>query len=785
MSRFSFALLVLTTLWGGRTLGQVNEDFESGSTTSWSQSPANRWTASTDRPISGVYSLKHTYDNTNAESDYVGLTMNLSNIAEGSVKWRFQVKHGYAPSAANRWSVFLMTSADANQMKNGNLFNGYSVGINTTGSDDKLRVYRHSIILATQVTEILLETSFNWETEVGTSKAAAFEIERSASGAWTLKVAKDGLFANLVTLGTFENSDFGTMQNFVVSYSYTSSADRNLWLDNLSVTYTPSNINNRTSIVNIPSTQVVGQPLQTTDTSETLSKELLRFRIADLGTGDGLPTKPTLIKFQRSTSATDFSKSFGNLFLKSETSNIPIKSTIVSENSITLEMNEGAIAVTDGSQEELSLWATIQNPIIITDNTSIGVAIPATDHGWIAALSGSGFSSTFPSAIEVTHSVEVTASKLTLGQQPLSIQKSKPFTISIDATDHCGNRDADYTTTATLSLQEGTGSLTIPQGSTLAMENGTVSWNNLTYSGSDRFTLKIISGNLGEIITQYISITNDSTSTIELAPLQPTVKELSPGCQTTACATAILNLLIRDVGGDGLPTTVTRIKLTNAATTSAADWTKDIRFFSIKINTREVSLGNPITTKTAATIPILPGDLMISDGESAEISILVGLNDKVTDGEVLQMKVESPIHEFTTTITGSAFVATLPQAITSNTFPINVVANRLIWKKIPTIAAVGEPWEVEVDAVDRLGNLDINYSSVAALSLTDSKGRITIVTTTAIAGKATFTGVTLNHAGEYRVVASAGSLSETPQSKIIIADKNSSITASTDRKSVV
>jgi len=169
-----------------------------------------------------------------------------------------------------------------------------------------------------------------------------------------------------------------------------------------------------------------------------------------------------------------------------------------------------------------------------------------------------------------------------------------------------------------------------------------------------------------------------------------------------------MGLLATGTGGDGLPTNVKQLKLTNAATSGAADWTKVIRFFSIKVNGREISLGNPTITKTSATIPILPGDLMISEGATTEIAIDVGLKDLVTDGELLQIMVEAPNHGFNTAANGSAFCATMLQPLTSPSFPINVTANKLSWKKIPAVVVVNEIFDVEATAVDMFGNLYLN-----------------------------------------------------------------------------
>ena len=83
------ALLLVST----QALGQMNDNFETGAIGNWTQSTAGRWAASSDHPIDGLYSLKHSYDNPNADVDFVGTTLNLPNITQGDVTWRFQVKH--------------------------------------------------------------------------------------------------------------------------------------------------------------------------------------------------------------------------------------------------------------------------------------------------------------------------------------------------------------------------------------------------------------------------------------------------------------------------------------------------------------------------------------------------------------------------------------------------------------------------------------------------------------------------------------------------------------------
>ena len=96
MSKLYHLAMIALLLVSTQALGQMNDNFETGAIGNWTQSTAGRWAASSDHPIDGLYSLKHSYDNPNADVDFVGTTLNLPNITQGDVTWRFQVKHEQA-----------------------------------------------------------------------------------------------------------------------------------------------------------------------------------------------------------------------------------------------------------------------------------------------------------------------------------------------------------------------------------------------------------------------------------------------------------------------------------------------------------------------------------------------------------------------------------------------------------------------------------------------------------------------------------------------------------------
>ncbi len=208
----------------------MSNDFENGSISLWEQSTPGRWAASTDSPINGSYSLHHIYNSTNASTDTVSRPLTGLNLGQ-TVIWRFQVRHGYAPSGNNNWTFYLMADQPAAQMGRGGSAKGYAVGVNFYESDDTVKLYEINAGFAT----VLIDSGLNWEGLVGTSRAAGFEVMRNANGEWTLRIDADGGFDNLATQGTATDTNHTTTAHMGLYYKYSLAQDMKLWLDDLSI----------------------------------------------------------------------------------------------------------------------------------------------------------------------------------------------------------------------------------------------------------------------------------------------------------------------------------------------------------------------------------------------------------------------------------------------------------------------------------------------------------------------------------------------------------------------
>ncbi len=216
--------------WGQITI--ISDDFEDGNIAGWTESTSGRWSASSTEAINGSYSLKHSYDNSSADRDRISFPINSLSLAGGIITWRFQAKHGYNPSANNNWAVFLMSDLGATEMYPSGNADGYAVGVNYSGSDDKVKLWR----ISSGAGYVVVDTDFDWESQIGTATAVGFEIAKTSNGDWTLKIDSDGGFDNLITNGTGSDTTHNTCNYFGVYHEYTATRDQKLWIDDIFVT---------------------------------------------------------------------------------------------------------------------------------------------------------------------------------------------------------------------------------------------------------------------------------------------------------------------------------------------------------------------------------------------------------------------------------------------------------------------------------------------------------------------------------------------------------------------
>ena len=208
---------------------QVTEDFEHSSLDQWLQNENYRWDTSSIEPLSGKYSLHHIFDNSVSSHDQIILPHNQILLDSAITTWQFSLRHGYNPSSGNNWAVFLVSDGGVNEIISGGTINGYALGVNFTGSDDTLRLWK---ITEGDATDIAT-TTVNWQEDIGTGKAAAMEIIRSHAGHWTIKIDTSVNISDPEIIGTTLDNTYNTTSQLGIYYEYSSGQDRQLWIDDI------------------------------------------------------------------------------------------------------------------------------------------------------------------------------------------------------------------------------------------------------------------------------------------------------------------------------------------------------------------------------------------------------------------------------------------------------------------------------------------------------------------------------------------------------------------------
>ena len=208
--------------------GIWSSGFEGGNLSGWILDSPGAWVASTSGALAGTYSLKHAA--TGATTNYVSIPQTYS-VGEGLTTWRFRVRYGNAdPSGGNRFHVYLM--ANQANLTNSSV-NGYAVGVNLSGTDDRLKLWR---VVNGVVASTVLDSGLTWRSA---DMVVAVEVTRTPGGVWTLSHATNGQFSALTSAGPSVDSALTQSAYFGLVFCGSSSFAGKLWLDDVSIAQEP------------------------------------------------------------------------------------------------------------------------------------------------------------------------------------------------------------------------------------------------------------------------------------------------------------------------------------------------------------------------------------------------------------------------------------------------------------------------------------------------------------------------------------------------------------------
>jgi hypothetical protein len=210
---------------------QICFSFEDSTTGGWLFNLPDRWHADSVSPLNGSFSLHHAWDNDEASAD--AAVFSISGLCPDSseVRWDFTIRHGTDPSSSNKWAFLLMSDAGAETIASDGDYNGFAVGVNISGYDDTLRLWH----LSEGKINSVITTRINWQTDVGVEKAVRIRVKRQPGGIWTIEAWSLEQGETGIWYGEWGGiSKELLIPRFAgIFYSYTSTRDRLLWLDDV------------------------------------------------------------------------------------------------------------------------------------------------------------------------------------------------------------------------------------------------------------------------------------------------------------------------------------------------------------------------------------------------------------------------------------------------------------------------------------------------------------------------------------------------------------------------
>ena len=111
----------------------------------------------------------------------------------------------------------------------GGTLNGFAVGVNLSGYDDTLRLWK----IKNGTVYKVFSSGLNWEKDIGVSGFGAITVERSSAGEWKMSVKKGTTAQGWQTAG--KDIELFNPLWFGFYYKYTSTADRLLWIDDVKI----------------------------------------------------------------------------------------------------------------------------------------------------------------------------------------------------------------------------------------------------------------------------------------------------------------------------------------------------------------------------------------------------------------------------------------------------------------------------------------------------------------------------------------------------------------------
>lgn len=768
-----FFLLVTVNI---TVFSQITQDFEDNNLGLWIQSTSNYWGITSTDAISGSLSLKHIFDNSESSHDQIALPLAANYLNGGESTWRFQIKYGYSPSGSNNWAVFLISDKNAQEMHQGGTASGYVLGVNFSGTDDILKLWKKT----GESEEIIFNSEIDWEDLSSGTETNGFEITRTKNGEWTIKTDTiGGGFDDLKNIGTITDNEHISAKYFGFYYEYSSTKDQLFWADDISITLPEGN--NEDSEVEIL-TDNTPTNLSSIADIDSEGVRIFDFNLKDNASGDSKPTILQNIQIAQgdANDITDWTNLIEKARLYSQTLPDTGISGIISATKLEFSCDTSLWRIADGSADECYIKIWLKKELSgISENDHLELKL---DYQNITALpSGSTFGAGSGESGDDKLSFTVEGTQLAFKNFPTQILIKTDFGISVAITDKNGNIDTNASGTVTISQHSGDGNVSSSEAATKTITSGMANWTAIQYNRPGKFSFKATSEGLLPDSVSLMAL-GDAATIVKPASETISVTNIKSTADTPGEAVEVLTFELKDnMENDLYSTFVTQINLKNAHPENEADWSNSIAGAIVKANGYHIITGEAYIKDDYMSIPVKNDALEIPSNSSVKVTVAIYLKtSKIEDNTQLQFYIDSSEHYFRADTSGSLFKETFPTKIYSELFTINVEATQLSFIETPNepvginskftvkVAATDENENIDKDANDIAIDLEIETGSDALFP----KNTLTKNTTN---GTAEWDNLVYQQADEFTILALNDSLKTGLSPKISAVDNNSTI----------
>ncbi|WP_320054279.1 lamin tail domain-containing protein [uncultured Acetobacteroides sp.] len=687
-----FLLLALLGCIPFSSFSQFNDDFSKNSLEGWIQSPSNRWSTTLDN-INLV--LHHSYDNSSSGRDYITSKVTVSSYENGKLTWRFRVKHGYSPSASNGWAFILASDADAAQLNASSPSRALVVGVNLSGSDDLLKIWEQTTSSAgSKSVKLIAVTTLNWETSIGASMYGYVEVVRNANGEWNVGYSKVS-FEDITRLAAFTYTSTIPIGNLGVVYWYTTTADQKLWVDDVSLSYTGTNVVDKKPDFSNDTTSVISGVA--VETLEATVKNALpesgvaiaSFSLSD-SSGDKLLTTVKSFDLAITSSKVDATKVIAGATLRVGDERKSCRIAQLAKDFLRIEVFDGALKVNEGCSADVSLGLYFK-PEEFTDLGSLSFTLK----GVFADSAGSIFSTFRPIHVN-TLKFLVHADTLIFSKVPSAVKPNTLFDVTVKACDSFGNTDADY---------EGSCHLLI-KGASIAPQNqkfssGIAKFAGVRLSKSGEYSVDASSGDL-KVTRKLIVADDDSYLKVSSAAI-PAVAATS-----TSSFIDVLKFWVVDTGfSDTLCTRIAQLTLQAADSLGNLLSTRRVDSVKIFLNERLINFSGMSFTGGKVVLKFTDPLLVIPNRSQGEVTVKIRLSKQQ---QMIPFTLSVPTDGIAVSTGSSLISKTCSYPIRSSVIRYNVAAERILVAPHLILTTLDSPINLKCQISNREGGFVTSFA---------------------------------------------------------------------------